>query len=101
MNRRITLTVGSACAVLGLCLALAVVGSVLAQSTSTVPPVVEQAVVPHDLNDLTHDVAVGRYQGVVDGSSLCLFDTATGEVWHSQMQKTKAKWILIVAPVEQ
>ena len=70
MNLR-TFVIGSASAMLGMCLALAVVGSAFGQRGDPVPA-----------SRPTGGESVGRYQLVVGQAMPYMTDTTTGECWH-------------------
>jgi hypothetical protein len=78
MNLR-TLGIGCVSALLGLCLALAVVRSTAAQAPPNGPPL-ERIATPAEIASLP---IVGRFQIAAAGPFLFMVDSTTGECWKS------------------
>jgi hypothetical protein len=93
MNLR-TLLTGSVSAMLGLCLALAIVRSTAAQVPPNKPEL-ERIATPAEVASLP---IVGRFQIAAAGPFLFMVDTASGECWKSI---GNGPWQFVVAPPRQ
>jgi hypothetical protein len=93
MNRRIVV-VCSAFALVGLLVAMAIVGPAFAQKAVTQASHVGGPTLEND----PFGGGIGRYQGGVDGTNLWLFDTVTGKVWIGHLN---GEWQEAVGPLHR